>query len=59
MKSPVAIEYHPENGSAPWVVVTQNGPRLWLAHRNLEDAAAKLTDPKYIRAIETFLAEAA
>lgn len=54
----LAIEYHPENGDFPWVVATQSSVRLWLAHRNVEDAAKKLTDQKYVDAIKVFLSTA-
>ena len=59
MRPPIAIEYHPENGDHPWVIVTTRGPSLWLAHMNVADAAEKLSDPTFVRLFEAFLAEAA
>lgn len=38
------IEYHPENGSSPHVVIADNllhGSRLWFAYRTEDEAKAK------------------
>lgn len=40
MSIKVGLEFHPENGSAPHVIVTHlaDGGRLWIAKRSREDA---------------------
>lgn len=38
-----SIEFHPENGDCPWVVVTETGDAmLWSAYGNVINAAARL-----------------
>lgn len=55
----LTIEYHPENGQLPWVVVPSRGPRVWCAFQQIEQACERLTDPKYIALYEKFAQEAA
>jgi hypothetical protein len=39
----VGVEYHPENGIAPWVVVLRvDGREMWFACRSKELAEQKL-----------------
>lgn len=53
----LTIEYHPENGQLPWMVVLASGPQVWCAFEHQEQACERLTDPKYIALYEKFARE--
>lgn len=46
MSIKVGLEFHPENGSVPHVIVTQlaDGGRLWIAKRSRQEAEDVLPD---------------
>lgn len=44
------VEFHPENGDAPWVVVFRmDGRELWFAHQNEESARTKISDDLFVK----------
>lgn len=56
--SQLTIEYHPENGQLPWVVVPSRGQRIWCAFQHPAQACERLSDPKYIALYQQFAQDA-